>query len=142
MALCDTRATNSCIKNSIALKYSLPICREVTCHGVNGINKVNTYLASIILSTNDIVHEIELTSCDDSVSIDMIIGMDIITKGEFIINTCNGITTYSFQLPAPTFLSLDQIMLHPNVKIYLNEEDKQCPCSNLLPFNLCCKKRD
>lgn len=144
LALWDTGATNSCIKNSIAVRYSLPVCRQLVCRGAYGKKKVNSYLVSLLLPNNDLIHEIELISCDDSILVDMLIGMDIITRGELIINNYNGITAYSFQIPAPTYLSLDTIYAREDIKILINEgdEDKPCPCGGLLPFAKCCKKID
>ena len=31
---------------------------------------------------------------------DVLIGMDVITKGDFVVSTVNGETTFSFRMPA------------------------------------------
>jgi hypothetical protein len=143
IATWDTGATISCIKEEIAVSHNLPICGQRECRGVNSIKTVNTYLSSLVLPNNFAINEIELASCDNSLAVDMLIGMDIISKGELLINTCNNMTIYSFQMPAPTAFSLDQIQSRPQALIQCNEnfnENMLCPCGSLSFFKTCCAK--
>ena len=140
-AVWDTGAMTSCIKNSIAVKYDLPIRGELECTGVNGTTTVNTYLASLTLPNNAIINEIVLCSCDDSCLCDILIGMDIITKGEFLVSTYNNLTTYSFQMPAINLSSLDRIVFRGDIDINFHPAfypDMLCPCGSKIKFSDCC----
>ncbi|MDR2368294.1 MAG: hypothetical protein LBF58_09340 [Deltaproteobacteria bacterium] len=144
LACWDTGATKSCIKESIAKHYNLPSIGEIICRGINSENKVKVYLASIFLPNETVINEIELCSHDDTLNIDLLIGMDIISMGELLVSTSDGITAFSFQSPAATVLTLNSIPLRPKVSFEINQSfnpDMLCPCGSEKIFNKCCGKR-
>jgi hypothetical protein len=110
---------------------------------VNGAKIVSTYLASLILPNNSNINEIELISCDDTLLSDILVGMDLISQGEFLFNTCKNITSFSFQMPAPTFLCLDLLTIRQDQSIIFNQTFNTamlCPCGSNIPFTRCCSK--
>ena len=106
VVLWDTGATKSCIKNGLAQQLNLPVVRSTKALSVDGPYVAKVYLASIGLPNRIIIAEIELLGCDDSLSFSMLIGMDVIVRGDFLVSTFGGMTTFSFQMPANRSLDL------------------------------------
>jgi hypothetical protein len=98
-AIWDTGATKSTIKQSVALRLKLPEIRPATTLGIGGRYETFVYLASLILPNNIFISEIELLGCDNSLSCDMLIGMDIISLGDFLVSNGGSATTFSFTIP-------------------------------------------
>jgi len=135
-ALWDTGATKSCIRYAIAKQLNLPQIGETEVLGVDGLCISDIYLASVGLPNHVAIPEIELLGCNDSLDYSMLIGMDIINKGDFLINTFNGRTTFSFQMPAIQPLDLKHLYFKP-VKIGRNSP---CPCGSGQKYKNCCGK--
>lgn len=100
-ALWDTGATNSVITERVAKALGLVAAGKMNVHGVNGPAIVNYYVVDIILpggiSATRIVSEGK--SAGDW---DVLIGMDIISHGDFAVSNYNGVTTFSFRVPSRT----------------------------------------
>jgi predicted aspartyl protease len=155
-AVWDTGATHSVIRRSLAAELSLPALREATITGVGGNFRSKVYLASLHLPNDTPIPEIELLGCDDSLNSHMLIGMDIISQGDFLISTYGGTTVFSFQIPSyPGNLTLQGIQSyigHDN-GLYTNESfmDKKratlagrvgrnapCSCGSGKKYKKCC----
>ena len=103
MGIWDTGATNSVITKSIAQKLGLIPISVVKVRGVHGIQEVNVYFANITLDNKNISVSIFVTECEElseDNSVGMLIGMNIITKGDFAITNYLGNTTMSFRVPS------------------------------------------
>jgi len=64
------------------------------------MSDVNTYLINIVLLNGIQVYNLKVSEGDLPSGIDMLIGMDIISLGDFSITHKNGGTTFSFQIPS------------------------------------------
>jgi len=99
-ALWDTGATCSVISNTIAERILLrKICYAEMRHA-NGIERVPVFVAGIKLPNQVIIPELTVLSCNPIHEFDLIIGMDIIAKGDFAITGKNGNTKFSFRMPS------------------------------------------
>jgi len=99
-ALWDTGATSSVISNAIAESLLLKkICYAEMRHA-NGIERVPVFVAGIKLPNQVVIPELTVLSCNPIHEFDLIIGMDIITKGDFAITGKNGNTKFSFRMPS------------------------------------------
>lgn len=100
-ALWDTGATNCVITPSCAQALNLkPIGVAQTMHA-GGISLANVYLINIMLPNGVGIKDIRFTECSEQGgSFGIIIGMDIITRGDFAITNVNGKTTFSFRIPS------------------------------------------
>lgn len=99
LALWDTGATTSAITKELADKLGLlPFSRTKVSHagGTSAANlyKVNIYLPNRVAFHSITVMEAVLNKCD------ALIGMDIISKGDFVITNRNNKTIFSFQMPS------------------------------------------
>jgi len=138
-ALWDTGATASVITQKIVDELGLkPI----------GMTKVHTashrdidaevYLVSIFLPNRVAIPNIKVTK-GNLTGNDMLIGMDIISQGDFAITYNGGHTTFSFRSPSLTeidFVKEKPAPAHSD-KISRNSP---CPCGSGNKYKKCCGK--
>lgn len=92
----------------MAENLNLTPINKVRVEHAMGYSYENVYLA-ILQVTNKYYLEVELTECQSiSNNFELIIGMDVITKGDFALTTKNGITTFSFPLPSMTTIDFKE----------------------------------
>jgi len=100
-ALWDTGATRTCISNKVVKDLELMPTGKMDIHTPAGIKSVNTYLLDIILPNNVPVKDCVV--CDSDIGnqgLDMLIGMDIISLGDFAVSNYNKCTVFSFRIPS------------------------------------------
>jgi predicted aspartyl protease len=103
MGIWDTGATNSVVTKSTAQALGLVAIRMVTVMGVHGSKEVNVYFVNITLNNKKITINATVTECDElsaDNSVGMLIGMNVITMGDFSITNLRGNTTMSFRVPS------------------------------------------
>lgn len=101
MALWDTGATNSCVSHSVVSSLNLSSIGKVLRHTPSGEDLVDTYCVDITLPhgitfSGVIVSDSEI----GDQGIDILIGMDIITQGDFSLSNHNGKTVFTFRTPS------------------------------------------
>lgn len=102
-AIWDTGATDSVITASLAKRIGLTSITKVPVLGVHGTQNANVYFVHIVLNNKEISLDLRVTECSElssDSSIGMLIGMDVITKGDFTISNYNGSTLMTFRVPA------------------------------------------
>ena len=98
-ALWDTGATSTCVSKELASRLNLiPIGFEKMSHA-DGICTVPTYLINVFLPNKVGFSGVLVLGCDLP-NIDVLIGMDIITQGDFAISNFEGNTCFSFRIPS------------------------------------------
>ena len=97
VALWDTGAMKSVITKNAAEKLKLVPVDEMTMVGVTGEAKVNVYAICVIL--NDLEIDTLALECMDMANFDLLIGMDIISQGDFVV-TNNEQTKFYFRIPS------------------------------------------
>ena len=68
--------------------------------GVHGEKEVATFLVNISLPNNVSIYGVPVTLGDFGKDADVLIGMDIINRGDFAVTNLNGITKFSFRFPS------------------------------------------
>ena len=101
-AVWDTGATGSGISKEIVAKLELesPLISYISSANTQNI-EVPVYLIDVVLN-NDIRFD-SVFACEIDTGtrgVDFIIGMDIISKGDFAISNYDGKTTFSFRTPS------------------------------------------
>lgn len=95
----DTGATNSVITKKVVDDLGLkPIGVVEVCHA-QGKTVANKYLVNIVLPNNVVIPVVTVTEGILN-NMDMLIGMDVITLGDFSITNKDGKTTMSFRIPS------------------------------------------
>lgn len=100
-ALWDTGAQCSCISESIARRMNLLPTGMKTIKTPSGESIQSTYCVDLYLPNN--VAIMCLPVCDSKISsqfFDILIGMDVISKGDFSISNFNSKTYFSFRIPS------------------------------------------
>lgn len=99
-AIWDTGASKSCIsKRVVDYLHLIPVGKS-SISTANGLADTNTYFVNIGLPNSVMIPNIIVSCADLGNSLDILIGMDIITYGDFSITNYNGRTTFSFRIPS------------------------------------------
>lgn len=109
-AIWDTGATNSVITEAVVSACGLAPVGITQVHGVNSTSLSETYLVNILLPNATGVPNVKVTKGTLGGGSDVLIGMDIITLGDFAITNLNGKTVFSFCMPSHR--SLDFVIEH------------------------------
>ena len=108
----DTGATGSAITKSLAQRLELIPISQTRVKGVHGIKSgINVYGVRIILNNGNVSFVLPVTECEqltDDDSSDFLIGMDVISKGDFIISNFQGQTVMTFRVPSMQRFDFDQ----------------------------------
>lgn len=99
----DTGATRSVITKATAQALGLISVGQRTVRGVHGVKNVNVYLATIHLSSTNIEITEQVTECDElsnDGSVGALIGMNIISTGDFAVSNFRGRTKFTFRSPS------------------------------------------
>lgn len=98
-AIWDTGAMRSVISTSVVKRLSLKPTGMTRIFHANGESVVNTYSVNILLPNQVFFSSLPVTEglLNDT---DVLIGMDIISRGDFSITAANNKTKFSFQLPS------------------------------------------
>lgn len=98
-AICDTGATNSAISQKVVDACKLSPTGITRVQGVHGVKEVETYLVNISLPSNVTIANVRVTKGDLG-NDDILIGMDVISRGDFAVTDHGGITKFSFRIPS------------------------------------------
>lgn len=98
--LWDTGATGTMITKRVASLLGLTPSGMCQSYHAQGVSYVNTYLINIVLLNGIQVYNLKVSEGDLPNGIDLLIGMDIISLGDFSITHKNGRTVFSFQIPS------------------------------------------
>ncbi|MDR0320810.1 MAG: retroviral-like aspartic protease family protein [Treponema sp.] len=98
-ALWDTGATGSSISRGLARHLGLEIIDMCQVRGVSGVQPSPVYLVDILLPSNVEISNVRVTEFLDNGNFDILIGMEIITLGDFAISNKDKKTIVSFRTP-------------------------------------------
>ena len=99
-ALWDTGATNSVISQSIVDKCGLVPTGVTPVHHADGTSLQETYLVNIGLPNGVAYSAKPVTKAQLTGGIEALIGMDIITTGDFAVTNFEGRTKFTFRVPS------------------------------------------
>lgn len=100
-ALWDTGATTTCVSPNVVQSLSMIPTGKMNSHTASGVSVVNTYLANIILPNH--VRVTDVMMMDAAIGqrgFDVLIGMDVITTGDFCVSNYQGKTVLTFRIPS------------------------------------------
>ena len=99
-AIWDTGATSSVVTQKVVQKCGLKPTGMTKVCTASGEKITNTYLVNILLLNRVEVYQVKVTEGEISGQVDVLIGMDIINKGDFAVTNKNGKTVFSFRIPS------------------------------------------
>lgn len=98
-ALWDTGASGTVVSKNVVDKLGLkPVGKAKSFHA-NGESEVNVYFLNIYLPNQVMFQFVRVTEGILN-GFDILVGMDIITMGDFSISNVGGKTTFSFRFPS------------------------------------------
>ena len=100
IALWDTGSTMTVISDELASKMNLEPVGEMVAETAGGRYKANKYILSFHLPNRLNIENVMIASGKLGPGIDILIGMDIITLGDFAITNYNNKTVFSFRFPS------------------------------------------
>ena len=97
----DTGATGTCISQNVVDALNMKPYAKGIAHSPTGPKEVSMYHISLVLPGSCTVNDVDaaLTYFGDE-NIDVLIGMDVITLGDFAVSNYNGRTMFSFRIPS------------------------------------------
>lgn len=97
----DTGATGTCISKELVDMLNLMPTGKVKVSTPSGIGVMNKYVINLILNNEiRIPNLIVMDSEIGKQGIDVLIGMDIISMGDFAVSNYDGRTQFSFRIPS------------------------------------------
>jgi len=137
-ALWDTGATSSVITKGTAFALGLKPITQTKVGQANGHYTANVYMVDIHLPNRITINNVKVTECADTGGdFGVIIGMDIITLGDFSITNVGGKSVVSYRFPS--IQEIDYVVEHQknslkNGSISLNQK---CPCGSGKSYKNC-----
>jgi len=103
----------------------------------------NTYMVNIWLPNKVVFGELRVTEGKLSGETEVLIGMDIISSGDFAVTNYDGKTVFTFRFPSAECIDFvkkirQQSMLKGLNKIGRNDP---CPCGSGKKYKHCCLKK-
>lgn len=99
-AVWDTGATSSVITPEVVALCDLKPTGRVRVNSVFGVEETDTFLVSINLPSNYLASGVSVPLGRLGRGVDVLIGMDIISLGDFAITSRYGRTKFSFRCPS------------------------------------------
>jgi predicted aspartyl protease len=99
LALIDTGATNTSISNKLAASLGLKVIEQCEVEAAGGIHIANVYMIDVLLRNMVEFSNIRSAEFIANEKFDIIIGMDILTKGDLAITNHDNRTVLSFRVP-------------------------------------------
>lgn len=143
-AIWDTGATNSVITKKVVQECGLKPISMVQVNHAGGTTVQPVYLVNIYLPNKVVFYHVRATEGDIKGS-DVLVGMDIINKGDFVVTNKDGETVFSFR--CPSIERIDFVKQRPSgsssatpvppsgKKIGRNEP---CKCGSGKKYKKCC----
>ena len=143
-ALWDTGATCSLVRPELAVALNLkPISKTLMDTPSDKGVPSNIYLINVYLPNGARIMNIRSLEGTPN-NCDMIIGMDVITMGDFAITNYDGNTKFSFRIPSMTEIDFcKHSYLQPN-KNELQKVGRNniCPCGSGKKYKFCCINKE
>lgn len=141
VALWDTGATASVITQKVVNELKLRPTGMTKAFHAQGEGFVNTYLVNILLPNSVGFHSLQVTEGTLN-GFDVLIGMDIISKGDLSLCNSNGKTTFSFQFPPEHKIDfveeINKKKHTPTIKQKEPGRNEPCSCGSGKKYKYCC----
>jgi len=143
-AIWDTGATNSVVTKKVVMECKLWPSGMTKVSHAGGESITNTYFVNIYLPNKVEACGVRVTEGILIGNVNVLIGMDIISKGDFAVTNKNKITAFSFRIPSIQCIDFanylyEEKSIKPIKEIGRNDP---CPCGSGKKFKYCCLKKN
>ena len=98
-AMWDTGSDSTIISSRIVKELNLQPYKEGGIADIGGATRSNIYLVHVLVPTGDVVTYVEVMESDFE-DIDVLIGMDVISFGDFVLTNADNKTIFQFRTPS------------------------------------------
>ncbi len=134
-ALWDTGASKSVISEAVVKDLGLTASGATNVSHAGGISISPTYVLNFYLPNGVGVVGVIATEFPGHLKFGAIIGMDIITIGDFAITNVSGKTWMSFR--TPSMVTIDYVAEHNKAQFSGTPRNAPCPCGSGEKFKHC-----
>lgn len=97
----DTGASNTCIAMDVARALNLPVTGMAMMQTPSGMREMPTYMIDLLLPNGVTITDLAVIGSEiGSQGIGVLVGMDVITFGDFSVSCKDGLTRFSFRIPS------------------------------------------
>ena len=143
IAIWDTGATACVITERIITECGLKPISMVKAHGADGEYTTEVFLVSLLLPNSVGFRQVHVTRGKLVGLADMLIGMDVISQGDFAVTNTGGKTCFSFRCPSSERIDFTgKAPPTPTVAPASNPpkigRNDLCPCGSGKKYKKCC----
>jgi len=138
-AVWDTGAMGTVISRKVVQECGLKPISVIQMRGVTGTGLANIYTVHLLLRNNVCVEEVNVADGNPGEDCDVLIGMNIITQGDFAVTNYNGNTVLTFRIPSCEVL--DFVKDDGRQRIPEVGRNDPCPCGSGKKYKQCHGKR-
>lgn len=137
-AIWDTGATASVITQNIVDALNLQPTGMTQVHHAHGKAMAEVYLVNVGLPNRVAFSGVRVTK-GELASCDVLIGMDIISQGDFAVSNFQGSTTFTFRIPSMEETDFVNAKEKPYLAPSKVGRNDPCPCGSGKKFKKCCE---
>lgn len=145
-AIWDTGATNTVISEKVVKDCGLkPVGMTKVRQADGTAEDVNDYLVNVRLPNAVEIYNIRVTEGKLRGQANVLIGMDIINKGDFAVTNYNGKTVFSFRIPSIERIDFIEQLLESKSPVKVPPKvgrNTPCPCNSGKKYKNCCLKKN
>lgn len=138
-AIWDTGATRTGITLDVVQRLNLSPVGLGRNQTANGIRDCGVYMVNLRLPNGVVFTMLHVIDCILH-GFDVVIGMDVISRGDFAVTNSENRTLLSFQIPSIDFIDFTKQMPRPASKPTgpVVGRNEKCPCGSGKKFKHCC----
>ena len=137
----DTGDTGTVISSKVIQECGLKTTGMAKVEHIGGKHKTNTYLINIILRNNVQIVNLPVIEGKVTGGANILIGMDVITMGDFAVTNKGGKTVFSFQMPSVQCIDFTKQNKEPKTTVRSPTKigrNDPCPCGSRKKYKNCC----
>ena len=137
--LWDTGATNTVISERMVTRLGLPPIAKAKVSGVAGTHETTIHVIDLWLPQHVVIRKMQTAMGTLPPDFDVLIGMDVISGGDFALSNFQGKTTFSYRRPSiATTDYVEHARLTQQAKSVKVERNAPCPCGSGRKYKHCC----
>lgn len=133
----DTGATGTAIGQRVIDECGLKPISMTKAHGADGEYNTEVYLINLHVPNGVLFNSLRVTKAKLK-GADLLVGMDVIGQGDFVVTNYNGKTCFSFRIPSSE--CIDFVKHNPAHATPRQGRNEKCACGSGKKFKHCCGK--
>ena len=141
IGLWDTGCTITTISKRVADMLALPVIGKANSNTAGGVIECNRHIVDIYLPNRVKIRDLIIMS-NPTITVDCLIGTDVIAQGDFSVSNYMGKTIVSFRMPSQSDIDYVQWANNANPAIKENKQERNdfCACGSGKKYKNCCGK--